>query len=276
MSYLQNFKYEISGPENAKKLVFLHGVMGSGANWRKVTPSFQKHFQILTFDQRGHGWSFKPAFGYGPEDYAEDLRLIIDELGWAKISLVGHSMGGRNALHFADKHPARVESLVIEDIGPEGNVEAMRRTMSRVDMVPTPFESKMAAKAYFESEFVEKLGGGPSAKILGQYFYTNIEQLPDGHADWRFRKKAIFDTLVEGHFKPKWDIVKSLTVPTLFVRGGLSDDLPKEEFAKVLQINPNIKGVEIADAGHWVHFDQPEAFIEALKDFFHTTLGFDF
>jgi esterase len=276
MSYLHNFKYELSGHPDAKKMVFLHGVLGSGANWRRIVPAFQSDFRILVYDQRGHGWSFKPAHGYRPDDYAEDLKLILDELNWQKVILVGHSMGGRNALHFAEKYPERVEALVIEDIGPQGHVESMQKTIDRVQMVPTPFASKVAAKEYFENEFVERFGGGKAVRILGQYFYTNIEVLPDGRADWRFQKQAILETLVEGHFKPKWDIVKSLKMPTLFVRGELSPDFPKEEYEQVLQINPNIKGVEISGAGHWVHFDQPEAFIKALKDFLKPADGFDF
>ncbi len=275
MSYLENFKYELNGQPEKPKLVLLHGVMGSGANWRKITTAFQDDFHILTYDQRGHGWSFKPAYGYAPEDYAEDLQKILNELQWQKISLVGHSMGGRNALHFAEKFPDKVQALVIEDIGPQGNPQAMQKTMDRVNIVPTPFASKAVAKEYFAHEFVEKMGGGPAAKILGQFFYTNIDAQTDGTADWRFMKKAIFESLVEGHFKPKWEIVKALKVPTLFVRGEHSEDFPREEFEKVLQINPQIKGVEIKSAGHWVHFDQPEAFITSVKNFFRTVVGFD-
>lgn len=276
MSYLQNFKYDLSDLQKEKKLVLLHGVMGSSANWRKITPSLQNSFQVLTFDQRGHGRSFKPSHGYAPADYAEDLRLILDELRWAKISLIGHSMGGRNALHFADQYPERVEALVVEDIGPQGNIQAMQKTIDMVEMVPTPFASKRAAKEYFAHEFVERLGGRPEAQILGQYFYTNIEPQADGRADWRFFKKAILESLVEGHFKPKWDTVRDLKMPTLFIRGERSEDFPRSEYDQVLKMNPRIRGVEIAGAGHWVHFDQPEAFIKSLKDFFHEALGFDF
>lgn len=278
MSYLQNFKYELSSSKKDKKLVFLHGVMGSGANWRKIAPAMQEHFQTLVFDQRGHGWSFKPPHGYAPSDYAEDLHLILNELGWQKISLMGHSMGGRNALYFADKYPERVEALVIEDIGPQGNAVAMQKTIDMVEMVPTPFSSKMAAKEYFANEFVRQLGGHSTAQaqVLGQYFYTNIEQQADGRADWRFYKKAILESLVEGHFKPKWDIVRKLKVPTLFVRGKKSEDFPRDEYDQVLKINPLVQGVEISEAGHWVHFDQPVAFIKAVKDFFREALGFDF
>ncbi len=273
MSYLQNFKYEITPEPHAHKLVFLHGVMGSAANWRRVIPAFQKDFQVLAYDQRGHGWSFKPASGYTPEDYSLDLKMILDELGWNKISLVGHSMGGRNALHFAQKYPQRIEALVIEDIGPEGNVDAMKKTIAMVEMVPAPFSSKLAAKEYFEHQFVEKLGGGPGAQVLGQYFYTNIENRPDGTADWRFSKNAILSSLLSGHFKPRWDAVEDLRIPTLFVRGEHSNDFPRVEYDKVLAVNPAIRGVEVAGAGHWVHFDKPQEFVAVVRGFLSEILG---
>ena len=284
MSYLQNFKYEISGPSSEHKLVFLHGVMGSGANWRRVVPHFQNSYQVLTFDQRGHGWSFKPATGYAPEDYSLDLRLILDELNWNKVSLIGHSMGGRNALHFAQKYPQRLEALVIEDIGPQGQLEVMEKTIRMVEMVPVPFASKFEAKQYFEGEFTRALMststvGGRSleqARILAQYFYTNIESRADSSADWRFSKNAIISSLRQGHFQPRWDAVRDLTIPTLFIRGEHSEDFPKDEFAKVLALkNPFIRGAEVPNAGHWVHFDNPAGFITAVSEFLTFTLRAD-
>src|SRR5512135_2152018 len=101
MSYLDNFSYQVLGNEKGAKVVFLHGLMGSGVNWRKIAQSLEADYQVLIFDQRGHGRSFQPSSGYAPEDYANDLALILEELRWEKILLVGHSMGGRNALHFA-------------------------------------------------------------------------------------------------------------------------------------------------------------------------------
>jgi esterase len=125
----------------------------------------------------------------------------------------------------------------------------------------------MAAKEYFEKDFVEKLGGGKGAKVLGQYFYTNIEPRPDGTADWRFLKKAILSSLIKGHFQPRWEIIRDLKMPTLFIRGERSEDFPRPEFEKVLQTNSKIEGVEIANSGHWVHFDQPQAFQDAVLTF---------
>lgn len=267
MSYLQNFKYEIQGEEGLPRLVFLHGLMGTGANWRKITSLLKNEFQILTFDQRGHGRSFKPNTGYTPDDYAKDLLLILDELDWDKIHLVGHSMGGRNALKFASLHPKRLRSLVIEDIGPEGNRQAMERTLRLLDLVPTPFPDKATAKSFFEQDFPILAKSNPQKGILSQYLYMNIEQKTDGTADWRFFKDGIIESLKNGHFQPQWTEVKNLNIPTLWIRGGESDDLPRDEFDKILKVNSIIQGIEITGAGHWVHFDQPKEFTRSLQQF---------
>ena len=92
-------------------------------NWRRITPHFEQEYQILIFDQRGHGQSFHPPSGYFPKHYAQDLEDILKELGWNHIYLVGHSLGGRNALAFASKFTHRVGKLVVEDIGPHKKEE---------------------------------------------------------------------------------------------------------------------------------------------------------
>jgi pimeloyl-ACP methyl ester carboxylesterase len=70
-----------------------------------------------------------------------------------------------------------------------------------------------------------------------------------------------------------WDIYSNLRVPVLVVRGEKSNDLPRETFDLMLKRLPSAKGEEIAGAGHWVHFDQPDAFIQVLKEFFLSLPG---
>ncbi|MEZ4872917.1 MAG: alpha/beta hydrolase [Bdellovibrionales bacterium] len=272
MSYLENFHHQILGEANENKLVFLHGLMGSAANWRAITPSFVEDFQILTFDQRGHGRSFQPDGPYTPEAYAEDLLRILDELQWGPIYLVGHSMGGRNALNFAFRYPERVVKLVIEDIGPsiqQANADKIAHLLS---LVPTPFKNKTEAREFFQSgQFEAQLPNNPNAKALGQYFYSNIHEKADGTADWRFSKSAIMESVKAGHIKDRWSEVAQLKVPTLVIRGEHSEDLPKSDYERYSRENSLIQTVEITNSGHWVHFDQRERFVECLKGFFSGT-----
>lgn len=268
MAHLQKFFHQITGPEDGPKWVFLHGLMGFSGNWRRIISALEKSQRCLSYDQRGHGRSFKPDSGYAPEDYADDLAQILSELKWDKIILVGHSMGGRNALNFAHRFPEKVERLVIVDIGPEMKAEAHQHYEWLLGLVPTPFPSREAAKVYMMKDFIEKLGPHENPTALAQYFYANLEEKPDGAGvDWRFSKKGILDSVRQGRDDDRWHEVEALSMPTLLLRGEKSKDLSQSVYEKMLSSNSLMQGAVVGGAGHWVHSDQPEATIQALKTF---------
>jgi pimeloyl-ACP methyl ester carboxylesterase len=273
-SYLSQFNYQLTGPESGRKWVFLHGLMGYGANWRKITSGLESTERVLTYDQRGHGRSLKPMTGYASQDYADDLFLIVQELGWDKFILVGHSMGGRAALDFAHRFPEKLEKLIIEDIGPEGDMSAPQFYKDLLALVPTPFTSKLEAKEFFLNGFpgaARKLGqqgrGVENPETLGQYLYSNIEEKEAGKFDWRFSVEGIHQSILLGRAKDHWNELRSLSVETLVIRGGSSKELSSEVFQKMCLSNPRIRGVEISNAGHWVHSDQPKEFLRVIKEF---------
>ncbi|UXR64211.1 alpha/beta hydrolase [Bdellovibrio bacteriovorus] len=267
MSYLNNFYHHLYGPEDGRKWVFVHGLMGYGQNWRKIIQGLETTERCLAYDQRGHGRSFQPAEGYSPEDYADDLKMIVDELGWDQFVLVGHSMGGRNVLNFASRFPECVSKLVIEDIGPEANPQAHEYYEYLLNLVPAPFATREEAKRYFFEDFVKTAKTRENIQVMANYFYSNMTEQPNGTVDWRFSKNGIIDSVRLGRTDERWDEVKSLKMPTLLVRGANSKELSQENYDKMLTSNPMIKGVVIPGAGHWVHSDQPQAFTEALKMF---------
>lgn len=269
MGVLDNFHHQVTGPETGPKLVFLHGVMGFAANWRSIAKAFESEFEVLAFDQRGHGRSFQPPIGYAPENYAADLLEIVDELGWSKIHLVGHSMGGRNALQFAVDHADRVERLVIEDIGPAMNEAGSGFIFRMLDSIPVPFPTKRAAKTFFETTFLEIFKDTAKKEGLAAYLYANIVEDEQERGVWRFFEPGVRESIEQGRAEERWEEIRALKMPTLLVRGEFSKDLPRDIFDRILTENPSIQGVEIAGAGHWVHSDQPEAFIAALSRFFH-------
>lgn len=267
MAFLDNFNFQLYGPEQGRKWVFVHGLMGYGNNWRKIVSGLESTERCLTFDQRGHGRSMKPSSGYAPEDYANDLKAILDELGWKKIILIGHSMGGRNVLNFASRFPEYVSQLVIEDIGAEGKPPAHEYYEYLLGMVPTPFGSRAEAREYFMGEFVNKAQTREPVMVLAQYFYSNMEEKEDGSVNWRFSKDAMIESVKAGRNRDRWDEVESLSMPTLLIRGENSQELSRENYHKMLDLNEVIRGVEIPQAGHWVHSDQPQAFLDAIKSF---------
>lgn len=267
MSYLNNFYHLVYGPENGRKWIFVHGLMGFGQNWRKIIQGLEGTERCLTFDQRGHGKSIKPASGYSPEDYADDLKHIVDEIGWDNFILVGHSMGGRNVLNFASRYPEYVAKLVIEDIGPDKKENAHLYYEGLLGMVPTPFKTRADAKKYFFEDFINNAKTRERAEVMANYFYANMIEQPDGTISWRFSKEGIIESVTTAHLNDRWDEIKMLAMPTLIVRGQESKELSHETFEKMISSNPMIEGLEIPKAGHWVHADQPEAFLNAIKNF---------
>jgi len=278
-SYLSQFNYQIikgggspldlkdSWNPNLTRLVFLHGLMGFGLNWKKIARLMPENCVSFLFDQRGHGKSIKPQGNYHPQDFAEDLELIRQDLGWDSFILVGHSMGGRNALWYAHLYPDRVEKLVIEDIGPEAKPQAIEFYSSLINSIPTPFGTKLLAKQWLLNDFIQTPYGRSGGQTLGQYLYANISEAANGSADWRFSKSAILESIQMGRAQDHWWVWDSLPMAILLIRGSQSQDLSQFTYEEMLRRQPQAKGVVIDDSGHWVHFDQPNEFVRCLVDF---------
>lgn len=269
MSVLERIHHQLYGPDTGFKgrLVFVHGLMGAGQNWRKIIHFFEKEYQCLAYDQRGHGRSFKPANGYAPADYAADLNELTSVLGWSEFILVGHSMGGRTAFHFASSFPAKVRKLVIEDIGPEQQDGAEKYYEQLLSIVPDVFASREEAKKFFNTEFLHKARTREKVEVIAQFLYTNIVDLEDGRATFRFHKQNIIDTVRLGRSGHLWDEIVRLTMPTLWVRGEHSQELSQQNFERILSLNERIQGSVIPGAGHWIHVEQPAKFCAELKGF---------
>jgi esterase len=265
--HIDNFNYSILGNNSEQRIVFLHGLMAFSANWRKIANKLENEYQCLIYDQRGHGRSFKPESGYSPDILAEDLNKITQELGWNSFHLVGHSMGARVAMVFANKFSSKVKTLTIEDMGANVLPDSYKYYEKMLNIVPTPFTSKDAVKRFFEKEFLNLFNPSEKPQVLISFLQANLEEKTNGLYDWRFSKQGMIDIVREGHVKDRWLEVSSFKMPVLLVRGETSHILSSEEFNKMLDINPIISGVEIKGAGHWVHYEKYEEFTLILRDF---------
>jgi len=242
-------------------------MMGYSSNWRTIISEFEKDYFCLVFDQRGHGKSLKPLSGYHPKNYAADLYKIVSELNWKSFALIGHSMGGRNALEFASQHQNLLTHLIIEDITPEMTPGTQDFFQDLFSFIPTPFQSREASKKFFEFDFHAESSPYRGNKALSLFLLSNLETQENGSVDWRFSKQAIFETMNSMVSYSQWSILPKLTIPTLFIRGENSKDLPRSTLIRILDSNPLISSVEIEGAGHWVHFDRSKEFTKALSEF---------
>ncbi len=265
--HLDYFNYSVLGSNSSRRVVFVHGLMAFSANWRKIANKIEDEFQCLIYDQRGHGRSFKPTSGYTPEIFAEDLNIITNELGWDYFNLVGHSMGARNSMVFADLYPQKVKTLTIEDMGPTADPLVYDYYKEMFAAIPTPFASRVEVQEFFANRFGQVFKATESLQVLSLFLQSNIEEKETGKLDWKFSVDAMLEVVKEGNSRDFWGEVSSFLMPTLLVRGEHSNVLKLDTFNKMLEVNSNLIGVEIAGAGHWVHYEKYAEFTTTLRNF---------
>jgi pimeloyl-ACP methyl ester carboxylesterase len=249
-----------SGEVGAPGVCFLHGGAAHAHWFDAVTPAFVDRFHVLALDQRGHGdsqWVEPPA--YGTEDFVADLLGLMNTMGWARMTLVGHSMGGHNAMTFAAWHPERVAALVIVDSRPAIPRERLDFMHARGRRLPRVHTSEEAAVASFRLLPRETVA---DPRLLAHIARAGLARRDDG---WGWR----FDPATHGARQPvdAWPLLGKITAPTLIVRAGLSPILPVEMAERLRASIPEARLVTIPDAYHHLTLDAPAEFTAALDEF---------
>lgn len=263
MSIVQknSINYRIHGTDSSKlPVVLLHGLMGFAGNWGKIWPKLNDR-RVLVLDQRGHGKSFHaPSGGYGPSNYASDVYQVLEEIGWERAHIVGHSMGGRVALRFASTHPQMCSSLTLEDSGTESNPNRILWIRNLLGSIPTPFSDRETAKKYFDDAFKDD-------PMTGTFLHANLESKENGQQDWRFFPEGMIETVEKGRATDGTDELRNLTIPTLLIRGSRSVEFPEEEAKRMCALRSSIELKTIEGAGHFVHAEKPDEFARFLLEF---------
>jgi len=241
-------------------LCFLHG--GSAhAHWFDViTPAFIDRFHVIALDQRGHGesqWTEPPA--YATENFAADLLGFIDTLGWERVALIGHSMGGHNAMSFAAWHPDRVSALVIVDSRPTIPTDRLDRLRRRGERTLRPYPTREAAAQSFRLLPRETMADPALLAHLG------AEGVVERDGAWVYR----FDPASNAGRQPvdAWTLLDRITAPTLIARGELSPVLPRDMEDKLRAAIRGATLVEIPASYHHLVLDNPAGFVQELDKF---------
>lgn len=251
------------GAEGSPVMVLLHGLRGHAHSWDDVSASMCRDYHVLALDQRGRGDSDWAKDGdYSTSAYVSDLLGFCEALKLNRFTLVGHSMGGRNSMAFAGRHPDVLEKLVIVDVGPTLDSRGSQRISQEIREVPEEFDSFEAVVQYMarQNRFA-------SDAVLRRRLQYATRELPNGKIGWRY-DIAILEQRRQGTVPPAedlWPLLPNITCPTLIVRGKETDILSPEVARKMTETIPNVRLVEVERAGHMVFEDKPDDFIAALK-----------
>ena len=258
------FHYLEWGDPAAPPLVLLHGFAGHARSWDHVAEPLAGRFRVLALDQRGHGDSDRAPDGdYTVKTMAGDLARFVDALCPDRFRLVGLSMGGRISIAYAAAHPERVERLVLVDIGPEVAPEGLARIRTTVSSVPEEIDSE--EQAY---RLLRAAAPRYAEPLLRHRLRHSFNRLPSGKLAWKYDKVLRDQTRQRTRDIPNlWPDLKRIASPTLIVRGAESDVLSPEIAKRMSEALKDVRLIEIADAGHTVPGDQPDAFIKAIRAF---------
>jgi len=260
----QRFHYTEWGAATAPALLMLHGVTGHARTWDEEAGAFASRYRVLALDQRGHGDSDpSPDADYTVATLASDVAAFADALGLSRLSIVGLSMGGRVAIAFAGQATARVERLVIVDIGPEISAAGMLRVGTLMARSPELFASLEHALAF------HRLTNPLFTEAMLRHRVEHGTRPVDGGLTWKY-DRGLREAVRAGTWRDPidlWPLWRAIACPILLVRGGDSDVLSAEIAKRMLDENPNARFAEVSGAGHTVPGDQPVVFQTLLAEF---------
>lgn len=237
-------------------LLILHGLFGHSDNWQTHAKKLAEYYQVVLIDQRNHGHSdWSDEFSY--DLLADDLHELISGLGLQKIILLGHSMGGKTAMRYAQLHPELLEKLIVVDMGvkayPPHHTDILEG-LSKVDLTIVKSRSEVEAILL------------PYVPVDGtrQFLMKNLYWKDKTQLAWRMNVPVLereMDAILAAI--PSDEVM----IQTLFIRGALSNYIRDEDIPDLEDQFPDSNVITVLNAGHWVHAEAPEAFVNAVLEF---------
>jgi pimeloyl-ACP methyl ester carboxylesterase len=249
------FHRDLGGAGNPP-LVVLHGLLGSSRNWLTTGGDLAEHYHVLAPDLRNHGRS-PHADEMTYEAMAADVLAWMDAQHLKRVTLVGHSMGGKTAMLLACRHPERVERLVVVDIAPKDYVSHGHRfefaAMNELRL--DTLQSRGEAELRFEARV--------SDWAMRKFLVTNLERAETGGWKWQINLPVLTASLpvIEKNSLKDDD---RFSGPTLFIKGGKSRYVQPEDSAIIERHFPGAQVEVIAGSGHNPHMETREEFVRAV------------
>jgi pimeloyl-ACP methyl ester carboxylesterase len=247
-------RYVAEGPRDGVPIVFLHGISDSSHSWSSTTPFLFSRFRTYALDQRGHGDSGKPLYGYSMAQFAEDTVAFMDKLGIERAVIVGHSMGSVIAHQIASVHPERVSHLVLVGSAPT-SVKNEIVTFLWDEIIGRPdFQDPI------DPEFIRELKTGPNP-IDPVFFEKVVEESAKVPA--RVWKAVFRGLLTDDHT----DFLDDVSAPTLIIWGTLDPFFTLSDQQALQAALPGAVFVPYDGAGHNTQWEQPERVAEDIQNF---------
>lgn len=272
---IQTGQEQPSGPaagaagRKAPAVLLLHGLMGRASHWAGTARWLSGRYRAIGLDQRGHGRSDKPAEGpYDRDSFVADAQAAIEQLDLAPVALVGHSMGALTAWQLAAKRPDLVQALVICDMRASALGDHSQSEWEEwFKSWPVPFATLSDVRKWFGEDDPSLERSSPSR---GEFYAEVMAERADG---WRpvFSRRQMLRAREAWVHDAHWDDLAQVRCPTLVVR-GIDGELGRAEAQEMVRVLPRGIYAEVPDAGHLIHYDQPEGWRRVVEPFLQAAL----
>ena len=243
---------------NGQPLIIIHGLFGMSDNWNSLGKIFSKNYNVHLVDLRNHGRSFHDEI-FTFEAISKDLKNYITHHNLEKPIILGHSLGGKVAMHFCFKNKSLVSKLIVVDIAPKTyNIDFHRNILSTlIDLQLNTFKSR--------NEIDLALSSSIKDSAIRFFLMKNIYRNASGFFAWRFNIKVLLnkiENIQDANF-----LIGTINTPTLFIKGSKSDYITKEDELLIQNHFNNVIIKEIQNSGHWVHAEQTNLFNKEVLNF---------
>ncbi len=247
--------FEELGRGNKASLLILHGFFASSRNWRKIAENLSATFHVYVLDIRNHGAS--PH--HGTMDYpamAADVLRFLDAQNLRTAHVLGHSMGGKIAMWLALNHAECMNKLIVVDIAPKSYTHSFSTIIQAlIDLPLTGVHNRKQADTLLANAI-------PEADYR-QFLLQNLI-FANGCYNWRVDLEVFLLTAPNIAAFPNVVNLVAYHGKTLFVAGEHSKYIVP---ADITGLFPDAEFITIAQAGHWVHAQQPDVFTEVVENF---------
>ena len=236
-------------------IIILHGLLGALDNWQTIAKQLSQNHQVYIIDQRNHGRS-PHTNDMSYELLAQDVHDFFIQHSIQHASIIGHSMGGKAAMLFALQYPDLVEKLIIVDIAPtlyDGGHEAILFAMAEAPIKSTNDRNEIDV---FLQPRIHDFG-------TRQFILKNLSRNNLGKFEW----KSNLEVLIKSYrLLMEFPAINTKYLkPVYFIKGEKSNYINQDNFEALDNYFPNNKIIEIKNAGHWVHADNPVDFYNTIQ-----------
>jgi esterase len=245
--------YSNFGEQVGTPLILVHGLFGSGRNWRAIARFLSKNRWVVTVDMRNHGNSFwNPQNSYF--DLSSDLARLVRHLGGV-ADVMGHSMGGKAAMVLALNNPEMIQRLIIADIAPVGYLHSQN---DKIEVMQSLLLNQFDRRSAAETALEDKLGDAGLAA-----FFAQSLSFDDPAPKWLLNLDALYANMDAIIGFPVLN--GSFAKEVLFLCGGDSDYVDNAGKIEIDRLFPKAITQTIDGASHWIHADKPREFMTILS-----------